>query len=107
MKVKLQLIENLEQIIRESVKPMENIDGIKIIQVDGLPGGQGVGAAAAAGESANLSDQIVNSAPRYRGQAPLLDSLLQEVGLNGSDINALTNVLDKGEQKDDRETKDT
>lgn len=32
------LIENLPSIIRESVKPMENIDSIKILQVDGLPG---------------------------------------------------------------------
>ena len=32
MKIKLELIANLENIIRESVKPMENIEGIKIIQ---------------------------------------------------------------------------
>ena len=37
--MRLRLIEKLEAIIRESVKPMEKIEGIKILQVDGLGGG--------------------------------------------------------------------
>ncbi|AVX05907.1 inner membrane protein YqiK [Maritalea myrionectae] len=96
MKIKLSLIENLENIIRESAKPMENIDGIKIIQVDGLtsaPAG-GSNGHANGGSGGNLSDQVVNSALRYRAQAPLLDSLLKEVGLDGHDINGLTNAVD-------------
>ncbi|MFX8246811.1 flotillin domain-containing protein, partial [Acinetobacter baumannii] len=32
------LVENLPAIIRESVKPMEKIEGIKILHVEGLPG---------------------------------------------------------------------
>ncbi|MFD1984235.1 flotillin domain-containing protein [Mesorhizobium newzealandense] len=32
------LVSNLPSIIRETVKPMENIESIKILQVDGLPG---------------------------------------------------------------------
>lgn len=95
MKIKLNLIENLEEIIRESVKPMENIDGIKIIQVDGLNAGGGAGGSAevANANGGNLADQVVNSALRYRAQAPLLDSLLKEVGIEGGDINGLTSVL--------------
>ena len=38
----------------------------------------------------SLADQLVNSALRYRGQAPIVDSLLSEIGLNGADINGLT-----------------
>ena len=37
MNVRLALIEALPRIIAESVKPMENIEGIKILHVDGLP----------------------------------------------------------------------
>ena len=44
-------------------------------------------------DSGNLSDQVVNSALRYRAQAPLLDQLLSEVGLSGTDINGLTQAL--------------
>jgi uncharacterized membrane protein YqiK len=90
MRIKLALIQNLEKIIRESVKPMEAIEGIKIIQVSGL-----VGASGAAGQDAggNLADQMVNSMLRYRGQAPLVDSLLKELGISGGDINGLTAAL--------------
>src|SRR5688500_7695191 len=35
-----QLIDKLEGIIRESVKPMERIEGIKVLHVEGLGGGQ-------------------------------------------------------------------
>ena len=79
MRVKLSIIENLDKIIAESVKPMQQIDDIKIIQVDGLTGGGhggggGVGAAGNGGNgsSGNLADQVVNSALRYRSQAPLV-----------------------------------
>lgn len=95
MQIRLKLLENLDRIIAESVKPLENIDSIKIIQVDGLNGGgsagtEGTSAAAAGG---NLSDQVVSSALRYRAQAPLVDQLMAEVGLSGADLNGLTGAL--------------
>ncbi len=92
MKIKLELISNLSNIIRESAKPMENIDGIKIIQVDGLNTGRSTAASGdtAEGSGGNLADQVVNSALKYRAQAPLLDSLMKEVGLDGAELNGLT-----------------
>lgn len=96
MQVKIKLMESLPDIIAESVKPMEQIDGIKIIQVDGMTGGNGGGAGngeAATAGSGNLADQVVNSALRYRAQAPLVDSMLKEVGLDSADINGLTDAL--------------
>jgi uncharacterized membrane protein YqiK len=91
--MRLRLIEKLEGIIRESVKPMEKIDGIKILQVDGLGGGGAPGGMRGEG-SGSFSDNLVNSALRYRAQAPLVDSLLKEIGLSGGDIGRLTNVLE-------------
>ncbi len=92
MKTKLALIENLESIIRESVKPMENIDGIKIVQVSGLNGAS-TQAASSQPASEGLADQMVNSALKYRAQAPLLDALMGEVGLKGGDINGLVSSI--------------
>lgn len=96
MQVRMALLKHLPDIIRESVKPMENIDDIKILQVNGLGGGFGAASGSLHendGAHTPLSDQVVNSALRYRAQAPLLDSLLQEIGLNGADINGLTQNL--------------
>lgn len=100
MQVRLALLKHLPDIIRESVRPMENIDDIKILQVNGLGGFGGASAGSDAAEGSNaqgsLADQMVNSALRYRSQAPLVDGLLKELGLNGGDINGLTQGLDKG-----------
>ncbi|NNH87909.1 flotillin family protein [Acinetobacter terrae] len=96
MQIRLALLKYLPEIIRESVKPMENIDGIKILQVNGLGG---IGGSSAQGEGYSdqsqigLSDQVVNSALRYRTQAPLIDSLMNELGIQGGDINGLTQSL--------------
>ncbi|MDO4694753.1 MAG: flotillin domain-containing protein [Eikenella sp.] len=95
MQVRLALLRHLPDIIRESVKPMEQIEDIKILQVNGLGGGLNGGGTGepAAGQPASLPDQMVNSALRYRSQAPLVDSLLKELGLNGGDLNGLTQSL--------------
>jgi uncharacterized membrane protein YqiK len=84
---RLRLIEKLDAIIRESVKPMERIEGIKILQVDGLAGGGRTGGAEMAGGS--LADNVVNSALRYRVQAPLIDNLLREIGVDPATIGGL------------------
>ncbi|STY99185.1 Inner membrane protein yqiK [Moraxella lacunata] len=100
MQIRLALLKHLPEIIRESVKPMENIDDIKILQVNGLGGFGASGETSDTTANASLADQMVNSALRYRSQAPLVDNLLKEIGLNGADINGLTNGLDKGVNKD-------
>jgi uncharacterized membrane protein YqiK len=88
MNIRLALIEALPRIIAESVKPMENIEGIKILHVDGLNGGGG-GNGAANGHGGGIADQAVDAALRYRSQAPLIDSLLKELGLSGNSLNDL------------------
>ena len=109
MKIRLALIENLPKIIAESVKPMEQIDDIRIYQVEGLNGGtataggdgHGGGNISAGG---NLADQMVNSALRYRSQAPLVDNLLRDIGLDGGDINGLTKQLTDSPTLSDKST---
>ncbi|MGR2919478.1 flotillin family protein [Acinetobacter sp. 1125_18A] len=95
MQIRLALLKYLPEIIRESVKPMENIDDIKILQVNGLGGMASSNTTGESGEQNQiaLSDQVVNSALRYRSQAPLIDSLMNELGIKGGDINGLTQSL--------------
>lgn len=94
MQIRLALIQNLPEIIAQSVKPMEQISDIKILQVNGM-GGQTGSTTNDTNDNGNtsLTDQVVNSALRYRAQAPLLDSLLNEIGVKAGDINGLTDVL--------------
>jgi uncharacterized membrane protein YqiK len=86
--LRMALVNKAEAIIRESVKPMERIEGIKILHVDGLTGGGG-GGGDGNGNGAGFSDSVVNSALRFRAQAPIVDQLLREIGLEGGDIQRL------------------
>ena len=79
---RMRLIDKLESIVRESARPMEKIESIRVLHVDGLGGGAPVAGDGSGG--ANLPDAIVNSALRYRAQAPLVDSLLRELGIPGA-----------------------
>jgi uncharacterized membrane protein YqiK len=87
MQTKLALMKILPDIIRESAKPMEAIDSIRIVQVEGLSGVQqgGGGTAGPVGEQ-NLADAAMNAALRYRAQAPVVDNLLRELGLDGASL---------------------
>lgn len=96
LRVKLAIIEHLEGIIRESAKPLEHIEGIKIVHLDGL----GMGAAPSVGPGStaqtSLSDQVMSSALKYKIQAPLVESLLKEVGLTGLDAESVAKAMREG-----------
>ncbi|WP_220446211.1 flotillin family protein [Microbulbifer harenosus] len=82
----LSLHDALPNIIRESVRPMEKIDGMKIISVEGLNGIDGRasgGILDSDGESKgqSLPEALVGSALKHRAMAPLVDSLLKEAGV--------------------------
>jgi len=94
LQTKLALLKVLPEVIRESAKPMEAIDSIKIVQVDGLTGGgrganDGVPGGPGSAGSGNLASDAVAAALAYRAQAPVLDGLMKELGLDGSSLSGL------------------
>ncbi len=78
------LLERIEGIVRESVRPLEKIEGIKILHVDGVNGGS---------PGRNVTDEVIDSALRYRVQAPMIDSLMKEIGIEGGSLGRMTDVL--------------
>lgn len=89
-RLRSKLLDHLEAIIRESVRPMEKIDAIRILHVDGLtPGGGGE----SPGTHRSVTDEVIDSALRYRVQAPMIDSLLKDVGFEGGSVGRLSDVL--------------
>ena len=82
------LLDRIEGIVRESVKPMEKIEGIRILSVDGLNGGGGGG-----GGGRSATDEVINSALRYRVQAPLINSILADIGVEGGSLAKMPGLI--------------
>ena len=74
---------------------MERIEGIRILHVEGLGGGGG-----GQGNGGNFADSVVNSALRFRAQAPLIDQLLREIGVQGGDIGQAAKALLERSEKE-------
>jgi uncharacterized membrane protein YqiK len=85
------LLDRIEGIVRESVKPMEKIEGIRILHVDGLGGVGGGGSGGSGGRSA--TDEVIDSALRYRVQAPLIDSILADIGVEGGSLSKMPGLI--------------
>ena len=84
--LRAKMIDRLEGIVRESVRPMERIEGIKILHVDGLAGGHG-------GGSRTPTDEVIESALRYRAQAPLIDEMMKEIGVENPNVARMGDIF--------------
>jgi uncharacterized membrane protein YqiK len=94
--LRMRLVEKLDAIIREQVRPLERIESIKIMHVDGLTSGHsghGANGYEAGGGAGGFAENVVNSALRYRAQAPLVDQLLKEIGVQGGDVGSVAQGL--------------
>jgi uncharacterized membrane protein YqiK len=72
------MLEHVEGIVAASVKPLEKIQDIRIMQLDGVTG--------SSSREGSPTDEVINSALRYRVQAPLIDSLLSDIGIEGGSL---------------------
>jgi uncharacterized membrane protein YqiK len=90
LQMKMALLKVLPEVVRESAKPLEAIDSIKIVQVDGITqNGGGRSGNGGTGSSGNLATDAVAAALSYRAQAPVIDGLMKELGLDGSSLDRL------------------
>ncbi len=83
-RLRAQLIDKLETVIAETVKPIEKIDGIKLVHMSGATGGGG---------HRTPTDEVIDSALRYRVQAPMIDELMKEIGVEGAGIARMGDVM--------------
>ncbi len=100
MRIQLETIRQAAAIIEASVKPIEAISDMKVINVGGLNdfvgggNGAGNGMATGGGANGNMADQLINSLLKYRGLAPIVDNILHEVGIEPGSLKGLTKSLE-------------
>jgi hypothetical protein len=56
--------------------------------VDGLSGGGG-----GRGDGRSPTDEVIDSALRYRVQAPMIDQVLKEIGIEGGSLSRLGGLM--------------
>ncbi|WP_438363454.1 flotillin family protein [Thalassotalea mangrovi] len=88
----LAILQALPSIVASAVKPLENIEGIKILQGYGQ-GNTVASGAESSGAGAGLSEQITNAALNYRANAPLVDSMMRELGIVDKEKGTLSDLL--------------
>jgi len=87
----LAILKTLPEMIANSVKPLENIDGIKILQ--GYGNTNAVSGSNESAGSGGLAEQITSAALNYRANAPMIDSMLQELGLVNKESGTLNDLI--------------
>ncbi|MCL1092398.1 flotillin family protein [Shewanella kaireitica] len=88
----LAILASLPDIIKESVKPLESIEGIKILQGYGAGTGNAT-AVDTVGQQGGIAEQVTTAALNYRANGPVVDAMLQELGLVDAKTGNLSELL--------------
>ncbi|MDT3334170.1 flotillin family protein [Shewanella sp. SP1S1-7] len=88
----LAILKALPEIVAQAVKPLENIEGIKILQGYGA-GNQLAAGGEAAHHQGGIAEQVTSAALNYRANAPVVDAMLRELGLVNGDTGTLNDLL--------------
>lgn len=92
LQVRTQLLQQLPAILAQAVKPMEQIDSIRIVQVNGMPG-QGSSGDGGGASGATFPEQVMNSALQYQVAKPIVDAVMHDAGLSNQGITGLAQNL--------------
>lgn len=88
----LAILKVLPEIVANAVKPLENIEGIKILQGYGSSGATSNDKALGTTQG-GIAEQVTSAALNYRANAPIVDAMLRELGLVDADSGTLNDLL--------------
>ena len=89
----LAILQALPEIVANAVKPIENIEQIKILQ--GYNGGHS-GSNSPKGtthQGGSFAEQVTQAALDYRANAPVVDAMLKDIGLVDKETGSLTDLV--------------
>lgn len=89
----LAILKALPEIVAQAVKPLENIEGIKILQGYGVGHQFATGGDGSAINQGGIAEQVTSAALNYRANAPVVDAMLRELGLVQADSGTLNDLL--------------
>jgi uncharacterized membrane protein YqiK len=95
-RVRLTAIEQMPSILEQMVKPLENIEGVRVHMLSGLGGVGGVmtgtdGKPTATGGS--VANQVIDGLLNFRLQSPAVDALAKQIGMDISSVTGASSLL--------------
>lgn len=84
------------ELIAASMKPLENIESVRVLSTNGPLIGSGNGSGDGNGPpngGGNVPDQLVNALLRHRIQLPVVDDLLKQLGIHSPSPTDISNAL--------------
>lgn len=94
----LAILKALPDIVANAVKPLENIDGIKILQGYGLSNSNSTNGDAIGSNNGGIAEQITSAALNYRANAPVVDAMLRELNIVDKEKGSLNDLLNGNHQ---------
>lgn len=88
----LAILKVLPEIVKNAVKPLENIEGIKILQGYGA-GNSGKEAGTTIMGTGSIAEQVTSAALNYRANAPVVDAMLRELGMVDTETGTLDDLI--------------
>lgn len=95
LKIRLALIEQMPAILAELSKPLEKVDSVRVVQMNGVPGVHGGGQGMEA--QGNLAQQVTGAMLGYKMQSPIVEQLARELGM---DLSSMEGIVEAVNNKD-------
>jgi uncharacterized membrane protein YqiK len=96
LRLRLSVVKEIRAVVEASVRPLENIESIRIMDLDGFNPGSATAGGTAGEGGGGTAERLVNAALSHRMSAPLIDKMLDEVGIAGGLGALVSNGIDIG-----------
>jgi len=100
MNIQIETIKNADKIIEAMMKPVEKIDGIKMINITGLTGSNGIAGGSNGGGSGSAINDLFTGMMNYKATMPFIDDILKDAGFDASNPQSILKGLEVAKQAD-------
>ena len=101
MNIQIETITHADKIIAAMMKPVEKIDGIKMVNISGLTGGAGLASGNGGNGGGSAINDLFSGLMNYKATMPFIDDILKDAGFDASSPQNLLKSLEVAKDAED------